>query len=524
MMLSAFVHWLGTVRGIRRLAVAFVAGALTTAALPPFHIIPALWIALPVLLWLLEGCQSWRKAAVVGWAFGFGHYLIGLNWLTNAFYVDADTFGIFALPALFGLTFAMGLFFAAVCAAAQTIPSISVDAMPDDRTRRIGARVLMFAAAWMVMEWTLSWFLTGFPWNPMATIWAESKTPVGIAMLQSVSVVGTYGLSLITVAAAAMPAVLGPAPRWRRAYVWTVTPLILLTVIGVAGAVRLSMIPAETDPKLGLRLVQPNIPEAEKWRSDKRDAHLYDYVAMSVKDRPANTVAVLWGESAVAVFMDRDIDRRRIAAEAAPPGGVLITGADRADSQTMIFNSLYAIASDGRILATYDKHHLVPFGEFMPFRWLIPFDALTQGGDFSAGPSLTTLTLPGLPPLSPLICYEVIFPGRVTAPGPTRPQWLVNLTNDSWFGTQTGPYQHFATARLRAIEEGLPLVRVAGTGISAIVDSLGRVTASIGLSERGVVDSTLPRALKFTIFGLLGNFVPLLAAAATGILAKRYSR
>src|SRR5437868_14517343 len=147
-MLDAAVHWLIALRGVRRLGVAFIAGVLTTAALPPFYIIPVLWISLPVLLWLLEGCQSWRKAAVVGWAFGFGHYASGLGWLTNAFYVDADTFGIFALPAVYGLTFVMGVFFAAVCAAAMWIPSISVEAMPDERTRRIGARALLFAAAW----------------------------------------------------------------------------------------------------------------------------------------------------------------------------------------------------------------------------------------------------------------------------------------------------------------------------------------------------------------------------------------
>src|SRR5262249_11445954 len=162
---------------------------------------------------------------------------------------------------------------------------------------------------------------------------------------------------------------------------------------------------------------------------------------------------------------------------------------------------------EGRIVGLYDKFHLVPFGEFMPLRRFIPFAKLTQGGDFSAGPGLVTMPLPGLPPFSPLICFEAIFPGHVVAR--TAPAaWLLNSTNDSWSGTQTGPYQHFATARLRSIEEGLPLVRATDTGISGVVDGAGRVVARLGLNRRGVVDATLPQPVGFTIFGLFGNAMP----------------
>ncbi|TAL02823.1 MAG: apolipoprotein N-acyltransferase [Rhodospirillaceae bacterium] len=523
-MISAGLRWISTLRGWRRLAAAFCAGGLATAALPPFHVVPVLWIALPLLLVLLEGCASWRSAAVVGWAFGFGHFLSSLSWITNAFFVDADTFGVFAIPALLGLTFGMGVFMALVCAATQAIPPAPTEAMPDERATRIAARVLLFAAAWTFIEWVRSWILTGFPWNPMATVWAESATPIGIAVLQSTSVVGTFGLSLLTVATAAMPAVLGPAPRWRRAWLWAVAPLAVMALVGATGAARLAWTPTRFVPGVKVRLVQPNISEADKWRPELRDAHLQDYVDLSLQNRPADVTAVIWGESSVAYFMDRDEEHRRIAATAAPAQGVLIAGADRAQSTEAIFNSLFVIAPDGRIEAVYDKSHLVPFGEYMPLRWLIPFAALTGMGDFSTGPGLTTITIPGLPPFSPLICYEIIFPGHVTARGGTSPRWLLNLTNDSWFGTATGPYQHFATARLRAIEEGLPLVRSAGTGISAVVDSQGRVVASIGLGRRGVVDVALPEPAEFTIFGVLGNFVSLLAATATAWLAWRLYR
>jgi apolipoprotein N-acyltransferase len=251
---------------------------------------------------------------------------------------------------------------------------------------------------------------------------------------------------------------------------------------------------------------------------------LQDYVAMSQHDRPADTKMVLWGESAVAFFLDRDAAHRRIAATAAPPDGFLIAGADHAQSADVIFNSLYVIKPDGDIVGLYDKSHLVPFGEFMPFRSLIPFNKLTEGGDFSSGPGLVTMEIASLPPFSPLICFEAIFPGHVVARAAPRPDWLLNLTNDSWFGTATGPYQHFATARLRSIEEGLPLVRVADTGISAVVDSVGRVMGTIGLDRRGVLDAPLPAPLPPTLFSIFGNLLPLAAAGATALVARRLYR
>jgi apolipoprotein N-acyltransferase len=233
---------------------------------------------------------------------------------------------------------------------------------------------------------------------------------------------------------------------------------------------------------------------------------------------------VLWGESSVAYFLDRDDEHRRIAATAAPPDGFLIAGADHAQSADIIFNSLFVVAPDGNIFGIYDKSHLVPFGEFMPLRSLIPFQKLTEGSDFSSGPGLVTMEIAGVPPFSPLICFEAIFPGHVVARAAPRPDWLVNLTNDSWFGTATGPYQHFATARLRAIEEGLPLVRVADTGISAVVDGVGRVLGTIGLDRRGVLDSALPAPLPPTLFSILGNWLALGAAAATALVARRMYR
>jgi apolipoprotein N-acyltransferase len=515
-MIAAAAQRATALTGWGRLAVAFAAGALSVAALPPFHVIPALWIAVPLLLWILEGCPTWRATAIAGWAFGFGHFLFGLSWITHAFFVDAETFGLLAWPALLGLTWGMGLFFACVSVVVRLVPIVETNAA--HRGVQTAARALLLASAWMVQEWVRNWILTGFPWNPIATVWAEDVTPLGLSILQATSIVGTFGLSLITLIAAALPAVLAVRGA-RRLWLWPAGAFVLLAGVGIAGAVRLSAAPM-TDTGVKFRLVQPNVPQAEKWRPELREVHLRDYVYLSTVDRPADVNVVVWGEAAISFLLDRDAVARQIAAAAAPLDGLLITGGDRAESRDRVFNSLYVLTPDANIVATYDKFHLVPFGEFMPLADILPFRQLTGMIGFSAGPGLRTLSLPGLPPVSPLICFEVIFSGNVTAPGTPEPRWLLNLTNDSWFGTATGPYQHLATARLRAIEEGLPLVRTANTGISAVVDAHGRIRASLGLNRRGVVDAALPETpVTRPFFAVTGNLLPLLCATIAGCAA-----
>jgi apolipoprotein N-acyltransferase len=251
-----------------------------------------------------------------------------------------------------------------------------------------------------------------------------------------------------------------------------------------------------------LRLVQPDIPQALKWAPAERERHLVKQIRLGTRPpAPAGTEArapthVIWSETAVPYFVANDPSLLAALGQMVRDGGALIVGAPRTTPQPAtpfrLWNSLHAIDSRGRIVATYDKFHLVPFGEYVPFRRWLPIAKITHGEtDFSSGPGPQTLAIPGLPPVSPLICYEAIFPGAVHEPG-RRPGWLLNLTNDAWFGISSGPYQHFAAARLRAVEEGLPLVRVANNGISAIIDAYGRVRASLGLGREGVVDGDLP--------------------------------
>jgi apolipoprotein N-acyltransferase len=269
-----------------------------------------------------------------------------------------------------------------------------------------------------------------------------------------------------------------------------------------------------------LRIVQANIPQRQKWIPELRAGHLQRQRAMSRQSSPNSSARppthVIWPETAAPFFLSDNDAARGAAAVAAPSGGALITGAPRRGDGNF-WNAAHVITGDGRIVASYDKAHLVPFGEYVPLRGILPLDKVVPGqGDFSAGAGRQTLAVPGLPPVSPLICYEAIFPGAV-ARRDARPGWLLNLTNDAWFGTFAGPQQHFAIAATRAVEEGLPLVRAANTGISAVVDPYGRPVAMLGLGVEGVIDSGLPRALPtLTPYARSGNVVP---AGLLGLIA-----
>ncbi len=369
--------------------------------------------------------------------------------------------------------------------------------------------------------------LTGFPWNLAGNVWAFAP-----AVLQLAAVTGVWGLTLITVLAAAAPAVLGEpaAGAGRRAFVGAMLALPLLAWGG--GALRLAAAPplgSDVVEGVGLRLVQPSIEQALKWRPAMRQDHVERQMRLSAAEGLAGISHVIWAETAVPYLLTQEPELRARLARVVPEGGLLITGAPRsgaAEGAPRLWNSLHALAGDGGIVGTYDKHHLVPFGEYMPLRSLLGLSKLTAGSvDFAPGPGPLVLRLPGLPPVSPLICYEAIFPGRVLPAGP-RPAWLLNLTNDAWFGTSSGPYQHFASARMRAVEEGLPLVRVANTGISAVVDAYGRTLGRLGLNRTGILDAPLPKpAERVTLYARLGDWSALilgLITAFSSLMLRRF--
>lgn len=505
--------------GWRRRGLAVLFGGLTAAALPPVHLVFLLVPAFVGWLWLIDGTRGWRGALAVGWWFGVGHFAAGLYWISGALLVQPELFAWLIPFAVAGFSGGLAVFPAAVAAAVRSIP------------RRGAARIIMFALAWTAAEWLRGSIFTGLPWNLMGTVWVFSD-----AMIQSAALFGTYGLGLATVGIAALPAMLGdPSVSGRRAMAAVIGGLAALVLAWAGGAVRLAGADSSEVSGVRLRLVQPNIPQKLKWHRDHRDRNLATQVALSRKPVPGGTVPthVIWAETAATFFVAQDPQRRAFLAQAAPPGGLVITGAPRStprgQSPYRVWNSLQAVDGTARIVGTYDKAHLVPFGEYVPFRPLLTIPKITEGRqDFSAGAGPVTLTLPGLPPVSPLICYEVIFPGAVVRRD-DRPGWMLNLTNDAWYGRSSGPYQHLAAARMRAVEEGLPLVRVAATGISAVFDAHGRTVARLGLMETGILDSPLPAAGQPTPYARYGNWSLLVMAGMLALalfvsVAKEYPK
>ena len=511
----------------RRAGVAALLGALACLALPPVHAVPLLAVAFTGLIWLIDG-RGVRAAAATGWWFGFGFFCVGFYWIAEALLTDIAKFGWMIPFVVGGLAAYMALFVAAATGVARL-------AWPAG-----AARVVVLAIAWTIAEWLRGRVLTGFPWNLIGYSWAFSP-----AMMQGAAIAGAAGLSLVTVIAAGLPAALvdPPAPGARdrlprlRAVGGGLAVAVSLVIVGLlwaGGALRLAAATPGDVPGVRLRLVQPAVSVERKAAGDSREADFLRQLEMTERTPGfASITHVVWPETATRYLIEREPLVRQALAAAAPPGGAIITGAPRAEPLAgpvrQLWNSLVAVDHAGTIKATFDKFHLVPLGEYVPLRGYLPFlSKITPGDfDFSAGPGPRTLDIPGLPPVAPLICYEVIFSGRVVDPG-RRPAWLLNLTNDAWFGMSTGPYQHFASARFRAVEEGIPLVRSANDGISAFVDPYGRVIAELGLGEAGVLDGALPKPVAgltpYARFGDALLAVALLLAAGLALALSRGAR
>lgn len=492
--INAAAGLLAGVSGWRRWLIAFGLGVFAIAAQPPVHFLPALFVAFPGLVWLLDGADSRKSAFGVGWMFGAGYFAAGLYWVSNALLVDAARFAWLIPFAVLGLSFGLGLFTGLAALVARALWSSGL------------GRAFVLAASWTFFEWVRGTVLTGFPWNPVGNVWV-----VVLPVLQSASWWGVYGLSAITVFAAAALAVVDSPVRRER--LWGLSGIGVICLIAAAGAMRTSDAPSQTVPGITLRIVQPNIAQKDKWLPARRAQNYARHLQLSRENGGGEATHVIWPETAAPFSVTTDTTRRNLMRTAVPPGGFLITGAIRLERRggrvTRIWNSLVAVDDKAGIAGVYDKHHLVPFGEYMPFRNLLPLEKITAGSlDFSAGSGLKTMRLAGLPAFSPLICYEVIFPGRAVNTE-DRPAWILNVTNDAWFGISAGPHQHFASARMRAVEEGLPLVRAANTGISGVVDPYGRIIAQIGLDRSGSLNSGLPKPAETrTVYSRFGNVIP----------------
>ena len=482
-------------RCVPALPLAFAAGAAAVLALPPFSMLPAAPLAFGALFLLVSGAGT-SRAFALGWVFGLGHFAFGLSWIAESFTVDAERYGWMAIPAVAGLSALLALFPALACAGFA-------------RLRVVGAPgAAAFAACWTAAEWLRGHVLTGFPWNLAGYVLAEFDP-----LRQPAAWIGIYGLGFVVVLVSALAAVALRAGGRRRAGALVLAGLLCLALAG-AGWLRLAAAPPE-GTGVRLRIVQGNVAQSEKWRPDLREAIFARYLRLSAS--PGAFDVLLWPEAAFPGYLDEDVAAVERITAVLGPSQVLLTGVpDRtADRQGMrYFNTVQAYhGAGGGPITAYAKHHLVPFGEYVP-RWL-PIGRLVETpGDFTPGPGLRTLALPGLPRVGVAICYEIIFPGHVVVDA-IRPDWIFNATNDAWFGTSIGPRQHLAAAKMRAVEEGLPVVRAANTGISAVIDAEGRIRDRLDMERTDIIDAELPAPRPATLYARLGDLVlpPLMLAA-----------
>ena len=475
--------------GWRRALAALAAGALAALGQAPWDFFAACFISFPVLVWLLDGAEGdgsrrlpfrLAPAFAVGWWFGFGYFMAGLWWVGNALLVEADEFA-WALPvAVLGLPALLALFYGFATALARSLWS--------DDFGRIAALAVSFAVA----EWLRSFLLTGFPWNPVGL----AAMPVPLLM-QSVAVVGPHAMNALAVLVFSLPAL---AASDRHVRTGLALGVLLLAAHAGYGYARLSMVPAP-DRTLAVRIIQPSVDQAEKWDATVRDRIFANNLELS--GAPSETgmpKLIVWPETSVPFIFTERPDALVAIGELLQPGQRLFVGAVRSEGGSgpdaaRYYNSVVSINDQGEIDDAVDKMHLVPFGEYLPFEGMFARLGISKlvalPGSFSPGSTRHALLAADGVAAAPFICYEIIFPALV-GDGAQDADMLVNVTNDAWFGDTPGPYQHFRQAQLRAVETGLPLVRAANNGISAVVDAHGRIVDALAVNAVGVLDVEVP--------------------------------
>jgi apolipoprotein N-acyltransferase len=486
-------------------------GAASVLAFAPVYAWPILFLTLGALIWLLDGCYAESDSlldrvkcgGITGFWFGFGYFFAGLYWVAEAFLVEPLRHAWLLPFVMTILPAGMALFFALACAfaAALWLPGLG--------------RVFALAIALGLVEFARGHVLTGFPWNLLG--YGLLAIP---SLMQLASLFGIYALSLLAVLVFAGPAAFaapaGSGLSGSKATAAFVASLLLLLGLGYLwGERRLAAAPHDS-VGVRLRIVQANVDQAEKWRPENSAEIFTDYLDLTKSGGLEGIDIVIWPETAVPFLLADAPEALTAIGAALPEGTSLLVGSARLEEArnaageietSRVYNSLLVVDDEGRVTGSYDKMHLVPFGEYLPFQDFLEslgFMQLTGvRGGFSEGQGSRLLSVPGAPSARPLICYEIIFPDEVIDQS-ERPGWMLNVTNDAWFGSSAGPYQHLHQAQVRAVEQGLPVARAANTGISTVIDPYGRILAEIALGERGVIDADLPKAGARTIFVQFG--------------------
>lgn len=480
-----------------------LSGIIFAQAFAPMNIAPVIFIVFPILFTVLTQAHSKKQAFFRGWWFAFGFFLMGINWIGQSF-SQQD----FVPPALAPVAVLM---MAACLSVYYGLFALSYYSLSQRSQSSPLMRYFLFAALWIVFEYARAVLFTGFPWHLIASLWAN-----WLAVLQSIYYISVYGLGFLTVLLGLLPLMIWhlveQTDKRQKGYyfILVLTVTLAFTAVAQFGHFRLNSHQPSYHLGATVRVVQGNIKQRQKWQRDQIDDHFFKHAQLSRRrddrGKAAGVQLLVWPETAVQrQNFDRENSLERyMMSRLLEKGAYALVGAPRydvVDSQAKYYNSMLAVNHQGNLMARYDKSHLVPFGEYVPFPGLFRLLGLGSltGGAWSSGDGPHTIDLPGIPAFSPLICYEIIFPGKGVkrpSPGKGRAEWMLNITNDAWFGTSDGPYQHLALAKMRAVEEGLPVVRAANTGVSAVIDPFGRILRQVPIGVAAILDMPLPQAVS----------------------------
>lgn len=468
-----------------------ISGAALAFALPPYYFLPGLF-GFSALFFALEKAESGKGAFRAGWLCGFVQFVIGLYWIKNALLTDSEKFGWMVPFAVAGLPAVLGCF--------TGLASFVYFLVSRSLSLCLARKIALLPCCWFVAEFLRSFVLSGFPWN------LSGYSLGGVFELsQFASVAGVWGLGWLAAVAGLLPVMM-----WRKSRISLIV-MAAIAVIYLWGGYRAGSGPV-SGGGANIRIVQPNISQFHKWEPLMMREIFIGNLELASSGRIAADAIVVWPETAVPYPLNADVKALAMIGKATPEKGVTLAGALTYEKGAVsrVWNSLFAVGPKGDVRAAHDKFHLVPFGEYVPLRDFLPVKKITHGDlSFSSGPGPRTIKLSGFPSFSPLICYESIFPDNVISG--ERPDFLLNITNDAWFGDSAGPRQHLAMAKMRAVEQGLPLVRAANTGISAVIDPFGREVQILDLGQRGVIDGILPgKTVNKTTYSRLGYFLILL--------------
>ena len=466
-------------------------GALSALSFPPVYAFPVFIISLCLALKITDNVKNMKQSFLMGYCFGITYFIVGFYWICNALLVDFLTFGWLYPISLI----AIGLFFCLFMVPPFLIWYIT-------RQQYMWIKISSFASVWVLLEVLRSFIFTGFPWNLLGTIFAFHEV-----FIQSASIWGTYGLSFIALIVTGCVYAFFSGNK-KSATIALCTILSFLIIFGLLRVNKYEII----DSNVKVRLVQPSIPQSMKWDRNELENNFKQYIDLSAQDGLDTVDFVVWGETALPFNVEYNLKYREMIKRAIPEKGYLITGLvrfDVVDGRYKPYNSMYVLDKDVDIKAFYDKSHLVPFGEYLPFRkyipdWMQPI--ASNVSDFAQGKKYKNITIENYPVFAALICYEIIFPDEVINRN-NKPDWLVVLTNDGWYGNSSGPYQHLVSAKMRAVEEGITIVRSANSGISAVISPVGKIINQIKLNEKNYSDVYLPKkaAIK-TIYNIFGKY------------------